>query len=436
MFSRQSSHRHRSEKNNSKKFRLSIIIVIPVLAASVAAFLPSISHAAQLNQEIASSYNKADYETTAKLLEQEIKQLKEKSAGNVTVPFGEIFRTSLLLAHVYAWKLSKPERALTIYQDLIALRKSYGEGKELLPYELFLLAELYERKEAFSKAEACYKDFLQESSVMRKEAGDRELIIMNEDPIKFAKYQIDSIHLRHNTPPKYEPLLKELKLPALMIHYMAPFLAYALVPSIEYDAPTAIKTDLAGYIRQSPMNLSSMLLNYNLILHAASGSVDESSEKAMLAYFKKYSDSFFSLSLRYLLYKFYKESNQGKKAEQLTKELANIARKRMMKLIVEPDTRFASPETTWQTFKQALIEGDIDLVMECYVPTEQNMRQLYTALGKERMKDIGQKMRPIEKINADDRSAEYLITREENGKEFAYPVYFFNINGEWKIAKF
>jgi hypothetical protein len=137
-----------------------------------------------------------------------------------------------------------------------------------------------------------------------------------------------------------------------------------------------------------------------------------------------------------LLYKFYKESNQEKKAKQLTRELADIARKRMMKLIFEPDVRFASPETTWETFKQALIQGDIDLIMECYLPIEQNMRQLYIALVKERMKDIGQKMRPIEKISADDRNAEYMITREENGKEFSYPVYFSNINGEWKIAKF
>ena len=436
MFFRQPFQQHRLEKNNIKKFCLSIIIIIPVFTISLVAFLPSISHSAQLNQEIASSYSKADYERTAKLLEQEIKQLKEKAAGNANVPFADIYRTSLFLAHVYAWKLSKPERALTIYQDLIVLRKSCREDKELLPYELFLLAELYEKKEAFSKAEACYKDFLQEASSRQEEAGDRGLIIMNEDLIKFAKYQIDGIHPRQNTLPKYEPLLKELKLPALMIHYMVPLLAYALVPSIEYDAPAAIKTDLAGYIRQSPMSLNSMLVNYTLILHDASGSVDESSEKAILTYINKYSDSFFSLSLRYLLYKFYKESDQGRKAAQLAKELADIARKRMMKLIVDPDKRFSSPETTWQTFKQALIEGDIDLVMECYVPTEQNMKQLYITLGKERMKDIGQKIRPIEKISANDRSAEYLITREENGKEFAYPVYFSNINGEWKIAKF
>ena len=79
-----------------------------------------------------------------------------------------------------------------------------------------------------------------------------------------------------------------------------------------------------------------MILNYALILAASAGTVDESSEKAMEAYLSKYPESYYSLQLRYLFYKFYKESGQTKKAEKLAKELDKIGSKRGIELIIGP----------------------------------------------------------------------------------------------------
>ena len=105
-------------------------------------------------------------------------------------------------------------------------------------------------------------------------------------------------------------------------------------------------------------------------------------------------------------------------------------------MIVVPDKRFASPETTWQTFKQALIDGDLNLAIECHVPGDTKYREIYTALGKEKMKELAQKMRPIEQITADQQTAKYRIRREQQGKDITYYIYFSNINGEWKIVRY
>jgi hypothetical protein len=98
-----------------------------------------------------------------------------------------------------------------------------------------------------------------------------------------------------------------------------------------------------------------MILNYALILAASAGSVDESSERAMQAYLLQYPESYYSLKLRYLFYKYYRESQQTDKAENLRRELEKIGSKRGIELIVAPDKRFSSPEQTWETFRRALI---------------------------------------------------------------------------------
>ena len=179
-----------------------------------------------------------------------------------------------------------------------------------------------------------------------------------------------------------------------------------------------------------------MVFGYMLLLNAAGGSVDESSEKAMEAYLSKYPQGYFSLSLRYLLYKFYEESGQKQKAEKLMAELESIAQKRKMDLIVDPDKRFSSPEKTWETYKKALIEGNMDLAMECHIPGHNKYREIFSVLGKDEMKKMAIKMKPIGKITFDEMRAKYRITRDHEGNEITYYIYFSNINGEWKIAQY
>jgi hypothetical protein len=391
-----------------------------------------VCNATGLDKEIERSYINSDYAATAKLLEKKIDHLKEKAPAGHRGIFQEIYMNKLLLAHIYAWKLAEPERSLKIYEVLIQLKRSQKERIKIPPLEFLYIAELYEVKNDLPRAEKHYQVLLEELSDLKEREHDDVSVIMFDELTIFVKYQIDGIRLKHNG----EKLLKKLKLSSLMIHNIAPFLSMGLVPTARYEAPVAMKTDLPSYIKQSTTNISSMVFGYTLLLNAAGGSVDESSEKAMEAYLSKYPEGYFSLSLRYLFYKFYQESAQKQKADKLLAELESIAQKRKMELIVGPDKRFSSPEKTWETYKKALIAGDLDLAMECHIPGNNKYRGIFSVLGKDEMKKMAKKMNPIGKITLDEMRAKYRITRDHEGNEITYYIYFSNINGEWKIEQY
>jgi ankyrin repeat protein len=103
------------------------------------------------------------------------------------------------------------------------------------------------------------------------------------------------------------------------------------------------------------------------------------------------------------------------------------------------DPRFSTPEKTWQLHKEALMNGDISLALECMTPERAlEQKELYDALGKEKLREIAEEMRPIQKITQDQQSAKYRIRRkEEYGGEMVditYYVYFAKVLGNWKIV--
>jgi hypothetical protein len=135
-----------------------------------------------------------------------------------------------------------------------------------------------------------------------------------------VKYQIDGLHLKSRTEKGRKPLLTRLKLSSQMTHHVTPFLVLVLVPGAEYLFSQDKPVDLVSKIQKSPSDLSSMILNYAFIITVSAANVDESSEKAMETYLAKYPESYYSLQLRYLFYKYYRESGQTKKGGDLAKE--------------------------------------------------------------------------------------------------------------------
>ncbi len=106
-----------------------------------------------------------------------------------------------------------------------------------------------------------------------------------------------------------------------------------------------------------------------------------------------------------------------------------------------PDPKFSSPEKTWDLYKQALIEGDIDLAQSCLLPEFAEVHiEVLKALGNEKIKEMARAMRPIQKIKQDEESAKYRIRKTEiNGgqeMDITYYVYFVKIFGAWKIARY
>jgi hypothetical protein len=73
---------------------------------------------------------------------------------------------------------------------------------------------------------------------------------------------------------------------------------------------------------------------------------------------------------------------------------------------------------------------------ECYIPGQRKNREVFALLGKEKMQEIGEKMGNIGKISATEQEAKYRIRRIEGDKEITYYVYFYNLDGEWKMQEF
>ncbi|MBI3755075.1 MAG: hypothetical protein HY265_02800 [Deltaproteobacteria bacterium] len=398
-----------------------------------------------LDNDIAEAYRKADYAAAAQLIELQIERLKERIAKGEKGNPSELYSKYLLLAHVYAWKLNKTEEALKQYQKATESKQSGEQLKRMPPVEFIFLAELYERKGDISKAREYYQNLLNELVVRKESEHDDMSSIINEELTNLVKYQIDSIDLKENAKKDFKPLLSKLKLTATPaqtpVYQMLPLVLGPAVMIeigvIETTGALTDKNDLANYIKQSQTNISSMAMNYMLILNVSASSVTESSEKAMQAYLAKYPESYYSLLLRQMFYKFYKENMQDEKAKQLLTEIKNIAQKRKMEIITEPDKRFATPEATWKTYKNALMQGNLEEAMECFAPGEGTIhKQTYAALGKDKMKEIGKDMGDIIRVRGDERMAVYQILRKEKGQNYSYEVRFYNIGGEWKLGRF
>lgn len=407
-----------------------------LLILSYLVIFSSLSHSATIDQEITKSYAASDYATAVRLLEQQIEEQRAKASKGERVEYGDVYKKYLLLAYIYGWRLNKPDVALLKYRELNEFRRSYKEAANFPPFELLYIAEIYEVKNDYPKARENYQYLLKELIDFQEKGNDDFSILICEDLIKFVKYQIDGFRLRKPTEKRESPLLTRLKLSSQMTHQFFPFLALSLAPTAEYTLSPDKPIDLVDRIKQSPPDLSSMIQNYALLLATSASTVDESSEKAMEAYLSKYPESYYSLQLRYLFYKFYKESEQTQKAERLAKEFGEIGEKRGMELIIGPDKRFSSPEKTWKTYRNAFIAGDVDLAMECYVPGRKGHGKVFGALGSEKMKEIGKSIGNIYKVKAGETMAEYMIIRNEKGKEISYGIYFHNIDEEWKMREF
>lgn len=106
-------------------------------------------------------------------------------------------------------------------------------------------------------------------------------------------------------------------------------------------------------------------------------------------------------------------------------------------IVEEPDLRMSTPEKTFDLYKESLISSNIELAIKCLTPQyAKKQREVFKALGKEKLKVIGENMQPIQKIRQNDHDAEFRIKRNENGIEISYSVYFANNNGNWKIDQF
>lgn len=281
------------------------------------------------------AYIEGDYVTSAKLLKKYIGQYRGNNITNNYSDLYNLYRKNMLLAFIYTWRLGNPEAALSVYKNVTGIRQFFRGTNKIPPFEFMYIAEIYEKKNKFSGAGEYYHALLNALTVMKEIASDDTTINMASDLINLIKYRIDGLPQNASRNMKRKQLLNEIKLPS--VHSMGiPMESARLVAAAtEYDLESLQKIGLVKYIEQSPVNLSSMIMNYAFILNAASGTLDESVEKALKLYLKKYPESYYSLLLRHFFYRLYKENNMDGKSLSLLKELTEIAKKRQIRLVTD-----------------------------------------------------------------------------------------------------
>lgn len=405
--------------------RTAVVVVLVYILSNSAAF--------GMENEFIEAYKKGNYVAAAGFLEQKIKKMEEvgdKDKANST----DLYSTNQTLAHIYAWKLNKPDESIKYYRKASQYRTA--NQKVFPPVELILVAAVYEDKGDLAKARGEYENFLKILKESEKGFSDDMAVILGEELEHFCNFQLDTISLKEKQK-DFKPRLANWKLTSMTTNLATlPFITIILVPTYQFDFINQPPQNVASYIKKNSANFPNMITEFMLIIGSSAGTVTDESEEAMKIYIKKYPESYYSMILRAAFYKFYKENQQDEKAGKLLTDIEKIAKKRGMEIISKADKRFSSPEATWKTYKKALLEGDIETVMACYVPGRWKERQIFSTLGKEKMREIGKDMGELKKVSEGDKEAIYMIVRKEGDKDYAYDIRFMNIDGEWKMEEF
>ena len=101
-----------------------ILWILPITILIWTVYFSSLSHSIEMDPEVQKSYMASDYVTTAKLLEQQIKQIKEKDLKREKVNFSDLYMKYLFLAQIYMRRLNQPDIALSKYHEANEVRMS------------------------------------------------------------------------------------------------------------------------------------------------------------------------------------------------------------------------------------------------------------------------------------------------------------------------
>jgi hypothetical protein len=173
-----------------------------------------------------------------------------------------------------------------------------------------------------------------------------------------------------------------------------------------------------------------------MIVDCTERSYDEA-YKAMEVFVAKYPDNYYTPSLVYLFYKYYEKNGQQEKARQLKSMLEKIGQQQRMEIITDADVQFSSPQKTWEIYKNALREGNVELALECFISEKiPQYKKLFDLLGKDNLKAMGMENDRIEEVRRSENEAEYGIIVKRDGKLLSYQLKFVNDGGNWKILSF
>lgn len=409
--------------------------------------------------EISIKYAKGDFRSAAKLLEGRISALEGQAGTAADGPDKALMTRTQLnhdrlsLAYIYAWKLGRPDAALSVLRKIDEIRRSSTEAREYMPrqVDLILAGEIYEMKGDHAKAVESYRKSLEAFAATSAGNGDELWDVLGTEIMNLIKYQIDGVNLKSGNGIK--PELSRLKLSRLSKETAAktaPLLSMIYNPVYVYEmyslmsngaGPVGGRADggaLVKIIKNSPPNLSFMVTDYALIMMYSGGSVTRYSEEALEDYLSKYPEGYYALYLRRFFYRYYRDKGENAKAQRLLSELKTIEAKRKIDLGLEPDKRFSSPVETFKTFKNAFLAGDADTVQDCFIPDGRmdlrgDLRAIKMLNAEQRKEAVGGLLIETEKGRITGDKAVYPLKKIDDKKLKSEEVDFVNIDGEWKM---
>jgi ankyrin repeat protein len=103
----------------------------------------------------------------------------------------------------------------------------------------------------------------------------------------------------------------------------------------------------------------------------------------------------------------------------------------------QPNPELSSPEKTWAYYKKMLLQGKLEKALSCHqFRHAETFRKRYQKMGQEKIIEMVETMRELEKVEINGHQAEYQILRERKGKAYSYGVYFIKEFSEWRISNF
>ena len=105
--------------------------------------------------------------------------------------------------------------------------------------------------------------------------------------------------------------------------------------------------------------------------------------------------------------------------------------------------KYATPEKTWETYKEAIMRGDLETSFDCFTEYVRDMaRKKYIAIGIEGIQERVRTIKGFQLIGSSTitnawlhRPTEYKEYKVITEKGQAMFIFFVKIDGEWKIEQ-
>lgn len=360
-----------------------------------------------------------------------------KEFSGSTNKIAPIHRT---LAGYYRWKAKDIDKAIAEYEKLIATLEKYEPDKRSsVPY-WSILGEMYETEvKDYRKAAACYRKRL--GLLRAEEEADTEFAFITDWSVKYTNFLIERIEVLK---------LKEREsFSRMTLKY--PNVGYGFLMSFGFPVSAGgfFDEDLADYggefnssevfdklYAKYPESYNMLFLGITVFHQFLKDGAVNDAELLFERLKKSYPHEIHVVMLQLDLAYHYKEKNNARQYEEALDEGLKMAKALNIELVLGPDSKYSSPEKTWNIFLESLEAGDIEAAVECFAPTSQTKyKEIFTVM-KDHLNEMATDMGKISRVEEYEGRAEYEIIRTEHGQAYSYPLYFVDMLGEWKIDQF